>query len=48
MKHNYKYLKDINFPYDLKKLSENDLKEVSNEVRKEMINAVSELSLIHI
>jgi 1-deoxy-D-xylulose-5-phosphate synthase len=42
MKHNYKYLKDINFPYDLKKLSENDLKEVSNEVRKEMINAVSE------
>ena len=39
---NYKFLKDINFPSDLRKLSENDLQEVSNEVRKEMIDAVSE------
>ena len=38
----YKFLKDINFPSDLKKLSEKDLQELSNEVRKEMINAVSE------
>ena len=42
MTHNYKFLKDINFPSDLKKLSENNLQELSDEVRKEMINAVSE------
>jgi 1-deoxy-D-xylulose-5-phosphate synthase len=39
---NYKFLKDINFPPDLKKLSENDLQELAAEVRKEMIDAVSE------
>ena len=39
---NYKFLKDINFPSDLRKLSENNLQELSNEVRTEMINAVSE------
>ena len=38
----YRFLKDINFPSDLRKLSENDLQEVSSEVRKEMIDAVSE------
>ena len=37
-----KFLKNINFPLDLKKLSENNLQELSDEVRKEMINAVSE------
>jgi 1-deoxy-D-xylulose-5-phosphate synthase len=42
MTNNYKFLKDINFPSDIKKLSEKDLKELSNEVRKEMIDAVSE------
>ena len=42
MKQEFKFLKDINFPSDLKKVSENDLQELSNEVRKEMINAVSE------
>jgi 1-deoxy-D-xylulose-5-phosphate synthase len=42
MRQEYKFLKDINFPSDLKKLSEKDLQELSNEVRKEMINAVSE------
>ena len=42
MSQSYKFLKDINFPSDLKKLSENHLQELSNEVRKEMINAVSE------
>ena len=42
MMQDYKFLKDINFPSDLRKLSANDLQEVSNEVRKEMIDAVSE------
>ncbi|MDC3249703.1 1-deoxy-D-xylulose-5-phosphate synthase [Candidatus Pelagibacter sp.] len=42
MKKNYKYLKDINFPSDIKKLSESQLKELSEEVRHEMISAVSE------
>ena len=42
MSQEYKFLKDINFPSDLKKLSEKDLQALSNEVRKEMINAVSE------
>ena len=42
MKHNYKFLDKINFPSDIRKLSENDLQNVSDEVRKEMISAVSE------
>ena len=42
MSQEYKFLKDINFPSDLKKLSEKDLQALSNEVRKEMINAVSD------
>jgi len=41
MSQDYKFLKDINFPSDLRKLSENNLQELSNEVRVEMINAVS-------
>ena len=39
---NYKFLNSINFPSDLKKLSEDDLQKVSDEVREEMISAVSE------
>jgi 1-deoxy-D-xylulose-5-phosphate synthase len=42
MNQEYKYLKNINFPSDLKKLSLSDLQKLSNEVRAEMINAVSE------
>ena len=42
MTEDYKYLKNINFPSDIKKLSESDLQELSNEVRKEMISAVAE------
>ena len=42
MTNNYKYLQDINFPSDIKKLSETNLKQLSNEVRSEMISAVSE------
>ena len=38
----YKYLKEINFPADLRKLSESQLQDLSNEVRAEMINAVSQ------
>jgi 1-deoxy-D-xylulose-5-phosphate synthase len=41
MTQDYKFLKDINFPSDLKKLSEKDLQRLSDEVRIEMINAVS-------
>ena len=36
------FLKDINFPSDLKKISEKDLPKVANEVRNEMIDAVSQ------
>ena len=42
MTQDYKFLKNINFPSDLRKLSENNLQELSNEVRIEMIKAVSE------
>ncbi len=38
----YKFLDKINFPSDLKKVSENDLQKVSDEIRAETINAVSE------
>jgi len=39
---NYKLLDQINFPADLKKLSEEDLPAVADELREETINAVSE------
>jgi len=42
MTQEYKFLKNINFPSDLRKLSESNLQELSNEVRREMINVVSE------
>ena len=42
MTQNYKFLQNINFPSDIKKLSEIDLREFSDEVRRETINAVSE------
>ena len=41
MKKNFQYLDRINFPSDLKKIPESKLQEVADEVRKEMINAVS-------
>jgi len=41
MKNNYKFLYNINFPSDLRKVSENDLQQVADEVREEMISAVS-------
>ncbi len=42
MKKDYKYLNEINFPSDLRKIKENNLQEVADEVRAEMISAVSE------
>ncbi len=36
------FLKDINFPSDLRKISKKDLPKVANEVRNEMIDAVSQ------
>ena len=42
MIHKSTFLKDINFPSDLRKISEKDLPKVANEVRNEMIDAVSQ------
>ena len=41
MKKEYKYLDQINFPSDLKKISETNLQKVADELREEMIDAVS-------
>ncbi len=42
MKKNYQFLNNINFPSDLRKISEDNLQKVADEVREEMISAVSE------
>ena len=42
MKKNYKYLHKINFPADIKKLKQSELRILADEVREEMIDAVSE------
>ncbi len=42
MIHKSTFLKDINFPSDLRKISEKDLPKVANEVRNEMIDVVSQ------
>ena len=41
MNKKYKYLDDINFPSDIKKISQSELKALSDEVREETIDAVS-------
>ncbi len=41
MKMNYKLLDNINFPSDVRKLSKSELKTLAEEVRTEMIDAVS-------
>ena len=41
MKKKYEYLDEINFPSDLKKVPETKLQSVADELREEMINAVS-------
>ena len=42
MNKNYKFLENINFPSDIKNLSQAELKIFAKEVREEMIDAVSE------
>ena len=42
MSKDYKYLKNINFPSDIKKLSTLELQTLADEVREELISAVSE------
>ena len=42
MKKFYKYLNNINFPSDLRKLKKDELKYVAEELREELIDAVSE------
>ena len=42
MKKFYKYLNNINFPSDLRKLKKDELKYVATELRAELIDAVSE------
>ena len=42
MNKKYKYLDDINFPSDIKNFSRSELKVLADEVRQEMIDAVSE------
>ncbi len=42
MNKKYKYLDEINFPSDVKKLSQSQLKFLADEVREEIIDAVSE------
>ena len=42
MSKDYKYLKNINFPSDIKKLSTPELQKLADEVREELISVVSE------
>ena len=42
MNKDYQYLKNINFPSDIKKLSTSELQKLADEVREELISAVSE------
>ncbi len=42
MNNNYKFLNNINFPDDVKKLSQSDIKTLAEEVRQELIDVVSE------
>ena len=41
MKKEYQFLDQINFPSDLKKIPESNLQKVADELREEMIDAVS-------
>ena len=41
MKKNYELLSQINFPSDLKKIHESELQKVADELREEIIDAVS-------
>ena len=41
MKKKYEYLDKVNFPLDVKKIPETKLQKLADELREEMINAVS-------
>ena len=43
MKKEFEYLDNINFPSDLKKISETNLQNVADELREEMIDAFDTL-----
>ena len=43
MTNNYKFLNNINFPDDVRKLSQSDIKILADEVRQELIEVVSDL-----
>ena len=42
-----KLLEQINYPADLRKLKKEQLVQVSNELREELVNVVSETTLIN-
>ena len=42
MNKKYKYLDDVNFPIDIKKLNQSSLKTLADELREELIDVVSE------
>ena len=42
MSNNYKFLNNVNFPDDIRKLSQSDIKVLADEVRQELIDVVSE------
>ena len=42
MSNNYKFLNNVNFPSDIRKLSQSEIKVLADEVRQELIDVVSE------
>ncbi len=42
MNNNYKFLNNVNFPSDIRKLSQSEIKVLAQEVRQELIDVVSE------
>ncbi len=42
MSNNYKFLNNVNFPCDIRKLSQSEIKVLADEVRQELIDVVSE------
>ena len=42
MSNNYKFLNNVNFPSDIRKLSQSEIKVLADEVRQELIVVVSE------
>ena len=42
MSNKYKFLNNVNFPSDIRKLSQSEIKVLADEVRQELIDVVSE------